>query len=101
MSQTNPDSNKNNLGSAFNTAISIGGQVACLNLAIIFIGLFVGIWLDKLLGTKPALTLLFVLGSVPFSLLLTYYLAKREAKILSQPSKRDEPLQREEKHSGE
>jgi F0F1-type ATP synthase assembly protein I len=101
MNQIDPNSNKNNLGSAFNTAISIGGQVACVNLGVIFIGLFVGIWLDKIFGTKPALTLLFVLGSVPFSLVLTYYLAKREARILSQPSKRDEPLQREEKHSGE
>jgi F0F1-type ATP synthase assembly protein I len=101
MSQIDPNSNKPNLGSAFNTAFSVGGQVACVNLVVIFAGLFIGIWLDKLLGTKPALTLLFVLGSVPFSLVLTYFLAKREAKILSQSSKRDESLQREEKHSGE
>lgn len=101
MSQSESNSNKPNLGSAFNTAFSIGAQVACVNLIFIFVGLFVGIWLDKLLGTKPAFTLMLVLGSVPFSLVLTYYLVKREAKILSQPSKRDESLQREEKHSGE
>ncbi len=101
MSQNERDPNKTNLGNAFNTAFSVGGQVACLNLLVIFIGLFVGIWLDKLLGTKPAFTLMLVLGSVPFSLVLTYYLAKHEAKILSQPPKRDESVQREEKHSGE
>ncbi len=101
MSQSDPNSNKNNLGSAFSAAISMGGQVAFVNLAMIFIGLFIGIKLDQYFGTKPALTLLFVIGSVPFSLVLTYFLAKREARILSKPAKRDEVLQREEKHSGE
>lgn len=100
MSQSDQESN-NNLGSVFSKAISLGGQVACLNIGVIFLGLFIGIWLDKLLGTKPAITLVLVLGSVPFSLVLTYYLAKREAKNLSQPSKRDESLKREEKVTGE
>ncbi|MBN1536565.1 MAG: AtpZ/AtpI family protein [Anaerolineales bacterium] len=101
MSQSGQESNKTDLGSVFSNAFSLGGQVACLNLVVIFVSLFAGIWLDKLLGTKPAITLVFVLGSVPFALVLTYYLAKRKAMILSQPTKRDESLQREEKHSGE
>ena len=101
MSQKDQESNKVNLGSAFSTAFSIGGQVACLNLVVIFISLFIGIWLDKLFGTKPALTLVLVLGSIPLSLVLTYYVAKRKAKNLNEPQEMDKPLQREEEHSGE
>lgn len=101
MNENDKSSNKNNLGNVFGKAFSLGGQVACLNIVVIFVSLFLGIWLDKILGTKPAITLILVLGSIPFSLVLTYFVAKREATNLSQLSKRDESLMREEKHSGE
>jgi len=101
MSQSGNDPNIPDLGSAFSTAFSLGGQVAFVNIAVILIGLFIGIKLDSYFGTKPTFILIFVLGSVPFSLVLTYFLAKHEVNKISQPVKREESLQREEKHSGE
>jgi len=59
---------------------SVGAQVGCATLIIILIGLFVGIGLDRLLGTKVVFTLLFVLGSAPLSIYITYKLAMRAVK---------------------
>jgi ABC-type transport system involved in cytochrome c biogenesis permease subunit len=60
--------------------MGIGAQVGCLTLAIVLGAVFGGIWLDRLLGTRPVLTLIFVLGSAPFSLVLTYYIAIRQVR---------------------
>ncbi len=59
---------------------SVGAQVGCVTLIIILVGLFVGIGIDKLLGTKAVFTLLFVLGSAPLSIYITYKLAMRAVK---------------------
>jgi uncharacterized YccA/Bax inhibitor family protein len=62
---------------------SVGGQVGCATLIIVLLALFIGIGLDKLLGTKPVLTIIFTLGSAPFSLFLTYKLAMRAVNSLN------------------
>lgn len=62
---------------------SIGGQIGCATLAIVLLSLFIGIGLDKLLGTKPVFTLIFVLGSAPLSLFLTYKMAMRAVKNIN------------------
>jgi F0F1-type ATP synthase assembly protein I len=62
---------------------SVGGQVGCATLFIVFLSLFVGIGLDKLLGTKPVFTLILILGSAPLSLYLTYHLAMRAVKSIN------------------
>jgi len=52
------------------------------------------LWLDNLLGTKPAITLTLVLASAPLSLVLTIWIAKRSVKDLAAPSSE------KEKHTG-
>ncbi len=59
---------------------SVGAQVGCVTLVIILVGLFAGIGIDKLFGTKAVFTLLFVLGSAPLSIYITYKLAIRAVK---------------------
>jgi F0F1-type ATP synthase assembly protein I len=67
-------------------------QVAIVSLGAILGGTFLGIYLDKLLGSKPAFTLLLALGSAPLSLYLTYQIAKLSAaKIAKQTKKMEEP----------
>jgi F0F1-type ATP synthase assembly protein I len=79
---------------------SVGGQVGCATLLIVFLALFAGIGLDKLLGTKPLFTIILILGSAPLSLFLTFKLAMRAVKSAtpqepeSLPSK---PVEEEEK----
>jgi F0F1-type ATP synthase assembly protein I len=59
---------------------SVGGQVGCATLLIVFLALFAGIGLDRLLGTKPLFTIMLILGSAPLSLFLTFKLAMRAVK---------------------
>ncbi len=42
-------------------------QIGCLTLVIILAALGLGLWLDGRFGTRPWLTLTFVLGSIPVS----------------------------------
>jgi len=69
------------------TPMVIGGEVGCLTLFIVIIALVAGLWLDKTLGTRPVFTLILLLGSAPFSLALTFWVATRSIKQMtaSQP----------------
>ena len=64
---------------------AVGGEVGCLTLIIVFAAVFGGLYLDKLFGTKPVLTILFVLGSAPLALVLTFWVAMRAVKRYSPP----------------
>jgi F0F1-type ATP synthase assembly protein I len=46
--------------------------------------LFLGIWVDRSLGTRPVFTLAFVLGSVPISLIVMVWFVLRNARRVSQ-----------------
>ncbi len=64
--------------------ISVGSQVGMAIIGIIFFALIVGLAIDELLEVeKHAFTIMFFLGSVPFSLIVTYWLARRATKELS------------------
>jgi F0F1-type ATP synthase assembly protein I len=76
---------------------TIGGQIGCATLIIVFAALFAGIWLDKIFGTKPVFTLILILGSAPLSLFITYRLAMRAVRniTLNEPAT-NQPNQVEE-----
>jgi len=63
----------------------IGGEVGCLTLIIVLLAVFGGLWLDRLFGTKPVITLTLVLASAPLSLALTFWLAKRSIGDATRP----------------
>ena len=46
--------------------------VAGLTLAVIFVALFAGIFLDRLLHTTPILTILLTIASIPVTIYLTF-----------------------------
>lgn len=66
--------------------VSVGGEVGCLTLMIVLVAVFGGIWLDRVLGTKPIFTILLVVGSAPFALVLTFWLAMRAVKDIAPPA---------------
>jgi F0F1-type ATP synthase assembly protein I len=102
MSQSNPPSEApkgtqpvNNLA-----LYSVGAEVGCATIIIVFISLFVGIGLDKFLGTKPVFIILFTLGSAPLSIFITYKLAIRAAKSATPQvpeGKQTKPAEEEER----
>lgn len=85
MSKTehSPEKNKIPVAAIGTQALTIGGEVGCLTVFIVLVAVFGGLWLDNVLGTKPLLTLLFVLGSAPVALVLTFWLAKRAVKSIN------------------
>jgi F0F1-type ATP synthase assembly protein I len=50
--------------------LGAAGQVGCGTVLLIVLALVVGRWLDSLFGTEPVLLLVFVLTSIPLSLVL-------------------------------
>ncbi len=58
-------------------ALTVGGEVGCLTLMIVLGAVIGGLWLDRLLGTKPLFTVFLVLASAPLALGLTIWIAKR------------------------
>ena len=101
MSQVNPSPDKpsiNQITQSLSSVAFLGGEIGCMTLLIVLVGVFAGNWLDQALGTKPLFILLFVLGSAPLALALTYMVAMRAGKNLSKsyPTARgSQPLEEE------
>jgi F0F1-type ATP synthase assembly protein I len=70
-------------------ASGIAWQVGCVTILIVGAALAGGLWLDQQLNTKPLLTIILLLVSVPFSLLLVMRIALSAARQI-------EEIQREE-----
>jgi len=71
-----PDNKKKRRGSVLR-ALSISSQIGVTMTACVFIGVFLGKYLDKLLGTSPWLLLIFSLLGVASALWSVFRLAKR------------------------
>jgi hypothetical protein len=89
-SSDSPDPNKPKIPAfPYMTPLAVGGQVGCVTLIIVFLALFGGLALDRALDSKPMFTIVFLLGSAPLALFLTFWIAMRAIKDLpnSMPSK--------------
>ena len=68
---------------------AVVGQVGCLTLVIVLAALFGGLWLDGKFGTKPVITLVLMLASVPLNLIAMFWIVRKATSRLqekSQPS---------------
>lgn len=84
----------------FRTAVTMTVLwVAGLTLVTIFAALLAGLWLDKVLNTKPWLTIAFILISIPVTLLLTLKVV-RSAAAQIKPDKKNDVIE-EEPHRGD
>jgi F0F1-type ATP synthase assembly protein I len=73
--------------------------VAGLTLVIIFAALLAGLWLDKILNSKPIFTIILILVSIPVTLFLTLRVVKAATAGFQQPvTKKD--VAEEEPHRG-
>jgi F0F1-type ATP synthase assembly protein I len=73
--------------------------VAGLTLIIIFVALFAGIYLDKLLSSKPLFTIVLTIGSIPVTIFATYRVVKAASSRIQPVPKRENS--EEEPHRGE
>jgi F0F1-type ATP synthase assembly protein I len=83
----------------FRTAVTMTVVwVAGLTLVIIFAALLAGMWLDKVLDSKPLLTIVFILFSIPVTLVLTFRVVKSATSRLK--TDKNKGLIEEEPHRG-
>jgi MFS-type transporter involved in bile tolerance (Atg22 family) len=48
------------------------GLVGCITLAIIVLALVIGLWVDSRLNTRPLITIILMLGSIPVTLFIMF-----------------------------
>jgi hypothetical protein len=68
-----------------NQSVAIGavvGQVGCLTLLIVLAALFGGLWLDNYFGTKPFITLILMIASVPVTLVVMFWIVRKATSRL-------------------
>jgi F0F1-type ATP synthase assembly protein I len=84
----------------FRTAVTLTVVwVAGLTLVTIFGALMAGLWLDKVLNSKPILTIVFILVSIPVTLFLTFRVVKSATAHIQPVTKKENT--EEEPHRGE
>jgi len=82
--------------------VGVGAQVGCLTLVVVLLSVFCGLWLDRILGTKPAITIILLLSSAPVALALTFWVAKRAIKDLNpQPPEKAQTSTRKEEETSD
>lgn len=58
------------------TLAGIAAQAGCLTLVIVLVAVFGGLWLDAQFQTKPVITFVFIIASIPVSLALMFILVR-------------------------
>jgi hypothetical protein len=78
MSQRGDQTETDRVRSVWNlTLAGVAGSVGCLTVLIIILALFGGLWLDNQLQTRPTFTILFLIGSVPVTLIAMFWLVRQ------------------------
>ena len=82
--KTNPD--RNPRISPETQIAGLMAQSGCLVVAMVLVAVVAGIWLDRTLNTRPVLTLLLVLGSVPVTLFVLFRIATQAISAVKPPA---------------
>ena len=82
------------------TVAAVIGQVGCLTLVILLGAIFLGIWLDNQLGTRPWFTLGLAIGSIPVTLLAMLWVVRTATARIQQNTKQNTYRETEEGKSG-
>jgi len=87
MESTQEQPEKNRSRYAYNmTVAAVAGQVGCLTLVIVLAALFGGLWLDTRFGTKPMITVVLMVASVPVTLVGMFWIVKLALSRLNSAS---------------
>jgi len=77
MSQTKKKEGKNRSQYTKNLALAaVAGQVGCVTLIIVIVALIAGLWLDNRLDTRPIFMVIFLIGSVPLTVVVMLLIVK-------------------------
>ena len=89
MKQSNQ--NDGNKGLPFAMALAgVLGFGGLITLGIVIVSLLGGLWLDRILDTKPLFTLLLMIVSAPISIFVMYRVAMNSISKINPPAKKTE-----------
>ncbi len=89
MSQTEPNASQQ-ASKIFNiTLTTVIAQVGCLTPVIIVGALFLGLWLDRVFASKTLFTIIFILGSMPVSIVALLVIVRSALKRLKSETKQN------------
>ncbi len=81
---------------AFNAALTaVVAQVGCFTPVIIIGFLFAGIWLDGVVHSKPLFTIVFILVSMPISILVLMAIVRSATKRLKSENEKSPEISSE------
>jgi F0F1-type ATP synthase assembly protein I len=93
---TKPDGNRGQFNFSIALAVALG-LVGCLTLAILFLALFGGIWLDSQFGSKPVFAVGLLIASVPVTLIVMFWVVRKvTARYMPQNQVQAHPAQEDE-----
>jgi F0F1-type ATP synthase assembly protein I len=70
-----PDTQADAARSSLDLAFKVIAQIGGLTMAVILVSIFGGLFLDRLLDTKPLFTIILIVGSFPISMYVIYRVA--------------------------
>ena len=77
------------------TLLVVTGAGGCVTVLIILAAMFLGLWLDNRFGSRPWVTVILMIASVPVSLVAMYWVAKKTTARFS-PNRGKQPNYLEE-----
>ena len=100
MGPTSNQPEKSRSQYAFNmTLVAVAGQVGCLTLFIVLAALFGGLWLDNIFNTRPMITVVLMVASIPVTLILMFWIVKAATSKISRDQRADHEKRQEEASS--
>lgn len=78
------------------TLAIVAGQVGCATLLIVVGAILGGLWLDSQFGTKPTLTIVLLVVSIPVSVIVMLFLARAAIGKIKAQANPPSPDRREE-----
>lgn len=88
MNRADQEQPKNRIQYALNmTMVAVAGQVGCLTVGVIIVSLILGLFLDRQLDTRPVFTIVFLIGSIPVTLVAMFWVVKKATSQVKPVSK--------------
>lgn len=87
MSQTGDQSDKKTALRSLNLTLAVvTGQVGCLTVLIILVAFFAGRWLDNQFGSDAVFTVVLMVGSIPVTLVVMFWVVRTVTSRFAKPS---------------
>lgn len=101
MSPSSNQPENNRAQYAFNlTLAAVAAQVGCLTLVIVLAALFGGLWLDSRFDTRPMITVILMVLSVPVTLVVMFWIVRSATSRLQANTEQDTNNLQEEVQGG-